>query len=239
VKKLTATVIALSVLALIFVVWSWSKPGPKPPASQDAVFMFDVTDSYRPPLLLDKNEGLPAAIEAAKKMIAGLSPGTKVTITTIGSDGGTPFIELRHTIPPPREDGQQPLDHTNHTKQDEARLCDELDSILKAPTPHLTDILAKLNDDALPRGANVSIYIFTDARQCDKDGCLEGKNFKPTTLRSIKPLQQSHVCFVGVASEGLSGRDWDRLASFWREYIKTQGGVVDGFTQSMEATRSF
>jgi hypothetical protein len=225
-KKPTAAVIVLAVTALALGAWALTKPDIQPqpprPAAQGVDLLFDVSDSYQP-YLLD-------AITAAKKLVRSLPPGIEVTISTIGADASTSFIELRHSIPV-----KGPTKLADDTKTDKSRIYAELDAIHKQPMPHLTDILAKLNDATLPRGPNVTIYLFTDARQCDRDGCLEGLTFKPYAMRPIRSLQQSHVYFVGVAREGLSGKDADRLASFWGTFINTHGGSIDGFTESMEA----
>lgn len=187
------------------------------------MFLLDTTDSYRP-FLSD-------AVGQVKKTIANLPAGTKVTISTIGADAGTKFFELRHPIA-----GHGPMKYIDYEKADKDRICKELDDVVNQPEPHLTDILAKLNDDVLPRGQNVSILLYTDARQCDKDGCLEGQRYKSYPLRAINSLKQSHVYFVGVAREGLSGSDWDKLESQWKTYVNENGGSLDGFTESMEAT---
>jgi|SRR5208282_469648 len=220
---------ALAILSLTVAAFVWyaagkTTPSPQPePSAAHVVILLDGTDSYAP--------FLPNAIAEAKKIVMGLQPGTKITISTIGADAGTEFLELEHPVA-----NHGPMKYIDKEKMDKQRICQELGTLVNQPIVHTTDILAKLNDDVLPRGQDVHILLYTDARQCDKDGCLEGQHYRKYPLRSIRSLQQSRVCFIGVAREGLSGSDWDKLNDQWKNYIKEHGGSLDVFTESEEAT---
>src|SRR5208337_4152017 len=223
-KKPTAIVSALAVIALTIalIYRGETRTIPQPQVTETAhvVFYIDTTDSYQP-FIKD-------AVDAVKSTISHLKPGTLVTISTIGADAGTKFLELEHPIA-----SHGKMKYIDYEEMDKQRISKELDTLLNVPAPHLTDILAKLNDDTMPRGNETSVLLYTDARQCDKDGCMEGQKFKIYSLRPIKPLQQSHIYFVGVAREGLSGSDWDKLQEQWRNYIKENGGILEGFTEAM------